>query len=321
MILGPGRRAVRARPDDEVGLPDRPPDDRRRRRSSREGTNAAGGDRGGPEVARHRRARDLLIVDDKNVALALAPGRRRRAPGRRRRSGSRTTAAGATTSVAIGTFLRDASAGLYNLYVVDPSEQQILVYYAGQRRQRLPGRPDRPPRRRPRRLEGRRAVHRRRHLRRRRRRHRPVRRRPERGLGAGRRAARRHAPPRAARTTRCSRRRATSGPAASTPGTSRTAGRRVRQGQGHVHRAVPPRRRQPGLGGRPRDVRRPRPAEDAPPTLVWATNDGRHLGGPRGRPRRRRRPRRCARRSSGSPSAARPRAHAVASPPGLAPLP
>ncbi|HET9680902.1 MAG TPA: hypothetical protein VFP19_02605, partial [Candidatus Limnocylindrales bacterium] len=29
---------------------------------------------------------------------------------------------------AIGTFLRDADAGLYNLYVVDPSQQQVLAY-------------------------------------------------------------------------------------------------------------------------------------------------------------------------------------------------
>jgi hypothetical protein len=73
-------------------------------------------------------ARDLLIVDEQNVLWRWRP--------------ANDQGAGTTTRVrvsdnagwgddirAIGTFLRDASAGLYNLYVVDPSEEQILVYY------------------------------------------------------------------------------------------------------------------------------------------------------------------------------------------------
>ena len=43
---------------------------------------------------------------------------------------------------AIGTFVRNADQGLYNLYIVDPSAKQILRLYAGRRRVRLPGRPD-----------------------------------------------------------------------------------------------------------------------------------------------------------------------------------
>ena len=237
-----------------------PADARRRRGSSRQGTNAAGGDRGGPEAprpgrdprpARRRRARTSSGAGDRPTT---------RAPGRRRRSGSRTTAAGATTSRGIGTFLRDASAGPLqplrrrSLGAADP---RLLP---GQRRRGFPAAPiDR--------LAVARdvskvddAVHRQRHLRHRRRPHRPVRRRPE---------------PRAGETDELP----DSARSASSPdysllasasdkrtgshlrlGQAEQPGRRDRQGQGHVHRAVPPRRRQPGLGGRPRDVRRPRPA-------------------------------------------------------------
>ena len=72
--------------------------------------------------------RDLLIVDEANVLWRWRP--------------ADDAGAGTTTRVrvsdsagwgddirAIGTFLRDASAGLYNFYVVDPSEEQVLVYY------------------------------------------------------------------------------------------------------------------------------------------------------------------------------------------------
>ncbi|HET7471686.1 MAG TPA: hypothetical protein VFJ71_01045, partial [Candidatus Limnocylindrales bacterium] len=71
--------------------------------------------------------RDLVIVDSKNVVWRWRP---------RDQSGVGTTtktrvegAAGWGDDVtAIGTFVRDASAGLYNVYVVDPSEQNILSY-------------------------------------------------------------------------------------------------------------------------------------------------------------------------------------------------
>ena len=89
-------------------------------------TKAAGATQG---VPRHMATagRDLLIVDDKNVVWRWRP--------------SDATGKGTTTRVrvlgaagwgddvtAIGTFVKNASAGLYNLYVVDPSEQNILAY-------------------------------------------------------------------------------------------------------------------------------------------------------------------------------------------------
>jgi hypothetical protein len=72
-------------------------------------------------------ARDVLIIDTRNVVWRW---RAKDAKG-----GGTTTivrvagAAGWGDDVRdVGTFVRDQSAGLYNLYVVDPSEQQILAY-------------------------------------------------------------------------------------------------------------------------------------------------------------------------------------------------
>ena len=81
---------------------------------------------------------DLLILDSKNVLWRWRPSTTTRQghadqghrPGRRlvgrRRDGHRHVPAG-------------RSRGLYNLYVVDPSEQQIQAYSAGRGRRRLPG--------------------------------------------------------------------------------------------------------------------------------------------------------------------------------------
>jgi hypothetical protein len=93
-----------------------------------EGTNAAGGVEAAPKFLALGATRDLLIVDEQNVLWRWRP--------------ANDKGAGTTTKIrvsnnsgwgddirGIGTFVRDASAGLYNLYVVDPSEQQVLVYY------------------------------------------------------------------------------------------------------------------------------------------------------------------------------------------------
>jgi hypothetical protein len=92
----------------------------------REKAKAAGSTQAAPKILATG-GRDLLVVDTRNVVW------RWRAKDSK---GNGTTtivrvagAAGWGDDVRdIGTFLRDKSAGLYNLYVVDPSEKNILAY-------------------------------------------------------------------------------------------------------------------------------------------------------------------------------------------------
>ena len=92
----------------------------------RDGTRAAGVTQAAPRMITVG-GPDLLVLDVKNVLWRWRP--------------ADDTGRGTTTIVkiigsaewgddlrAIGTFVRDASAGLYNFYVVDPSEQNILAY-------------------------------------------------------------------------------------------------------------------------------------------------------------------------------------------------
>lgn len=92
----------------------------------RQKTKAAGATEGVPRLLATG-ARDLVVVDDKNVVW-----RWRAADARGAGTTTRIRVAGAAgwgdDVVAVGTFVRNASAGLYNLYVVDPSEQNILAY-------------------------------------------------------------------------------------------------------------------------------------------------------------------------------------------------
>ena len=89
-------------------------------------TKVAAGTEGIPKLIATA-SRDLVIVDTKNVVWRWRP---------KDQSGAGTTTKvqieGATgwgdDVTAIGTFLRFVSAGLYNIYVVDPSEQNILAY-------------------------------------------------------------------------------------------------------------------------------------------------------------------------------------------------
>ncbi len=71
--------------------------------------------------------RDLLMLDDKNVLW-----RWRASDDKGKGTTSDVNVNGASQwgddITAIGTFLRDAERGLYNLYVVDPSEEQIRSY-------------------------------------------------------------------------------------------------------------------------------------------------------------------------------------------------
>jgi hypothetical protein len=75
--------------------------------------------------------RDLLIVDDKNVVWRW---RAKDAKGNGTTTKVRVagSAGWGDDVAAVGTFVRNASAGLYNLYVVDPSEQNILAYSPSQ---------------------------------------------------------------------------------------------------------------------------------------------------------------------------------------------
>jgi len=92
----------------------------------REGTRAAGVTEAAPRMLTVG-GPDLLVLDVKNVLWRWRP--------------ADDTGRGTTTIVkiigsaewgddlrAIGTFTRDVGAGLYNFYIVDPSEQEILAY-------------------------------------------------------------------------------------------------------------------------------------------------------------------------------------------------
>jgi hypothetical protein len=97
----------------------------------REGTKAPGAVEKAPKMIALGASRDLLVVDTANNLWRWRP--------------SDKVGGGTTTKVrvsnaaswgddirAIGTFLRNASAGLYNLYVADPSQKQIVYYQPAQ---------------------------------------------------------------------------------------------------------------------------------------------------------------------------------------------
>ena len=198
--------------------------------------------------------RDLLILDAKNALW-----RWRASNDAGKGTTNRITVNGASQwgndILAIGTYLRDTSRGLYNLYVIDPSEQQIRAYPPSGDGSGFPAKSSAW-------LATARAVdqmtvavHRRRHLRHRERRPRPLHLRQERRLGA------RASPA----TSCCARRRAR----CSSPGAGeRNEGRvytfdrsndrlaGLRQAQRRLRRAVPARGRR-RLGGPARDVHHP----------------------------------------------------------------
>ena len=92
----------------------------------REGNKAGGSTEATPRLIATG-GPDLLILDAKNVLWRWRPAD---AKGKGTTTMVHVTGASEWGSdvLAIGTFVRDASAGLYNLYVVDPSEQEILAY-------------------------------------------------------------------------------------------------------------------------------------------------------------------------------------------------
>ncbi len=88
---------------------------------------AQGKVKGVPKLITRGAVRDLVVVDDKNVVWRWRPSddAGHGTPTLVKVTGS---ASWGDDVVAIGTFLRNASAGLYNFYVVDPSVQNILAY-------------------------------------------------------------------------------------------------------------------------------------------------------------------------------------------------
>jgi hypothetical protein len=84
--------------------------------------------------------RDLLVLDNKNALWRWRPSN-----DAGKGTTTRVTVNGAAQwgndITAIGTYLRDAGRGLYNLYVVDPSEQQIRHYPPANDGSGFPSRP------------------------------------------------------------------------------------------------------------------------------------------------------------------------------------
>ena len=75
-----------------------------------------------------RRAARTCWSSTRRTSCGAGGRRTPRARGRWPASGSPSQRTWGATSSAIGTYVRNAEDGLYNLYVIDPSEQQILRY-------------------------------------------------------------------------------------------------------------------------------------------------------------------------------------------------
>ena len=94
----------------------------------REGNTVLGRKEGAPKLMAVG-GRDLVIVDDRNTVWRWSPANSSGAGTLRRySSGVFGSAEWGEDILAIGTFIRNTDANLYNLYVVDPSSQQVLRY-------------------------------------------------------------------------------------------------------------------------------------------------------------------------------------------------
>ena len=113
---------------DEGRLPDRPQDQEGHARRPRTGRRPSAGRSPTPRfLARRRPGPAHPRLEERPVALA--PGRRHGQGHAVQGHASRAPRRWGDDVIGIGTFLRDAGrSGLYNLYVVDPSEQQIQAY-------------------------------------------------------------------------------------------------------------------------------------------------------------------------------------------------
>jgi hypothetical protein len=93
----------------------------------RAGTKVGGSTEGAPKLIALGATRDLLIVDVKNLLWRWRPADAA-GKGTPTKVKVSTSASWGDDILAIGTFLKNKSQGLYNFYVVDPSQQQILAY-------------------------------------------------------------------------------------------------------------------------------------------------------------------------------------------------
>lgn len=105
----------------------------------REGTKAAGSTEAAPRLLTMG-GPDLLVLDAKNVLWRWRPAD---AKGRGTTTKVKVTGAAewGDDVLALGTFLHVPAAGLYNLYIVDPSEQEILAYAPAADGSGFPGAP------------------------------------------------------------------------------------------------------------------------------------------------------------------------------------
>jgi hypothetical protein len=106
----------------------------------REGTKAQGGVEAAPKLMTLGASRDLLVVDTANVLWRWRPSDKAGA-GTTTKPRVSNAASWGDDIRAIGTFIRNVSAGLYNIYVVDPSERQIVYYVPAQDGAGFPGDP------------------------------------------------------------------------------------------------------------------------------------------------------------------------------------
>jgi hypothetical protein len=93
----------------------------------RAGLKAAGSTEGAPKFIALGAVRDLLIVDEKNILWRWRPADTT-GKGTPTKVKVSTSASWGDDILAIGTFLKSKPNALYNFYVVDPSQQQILAY-------------------------------------------------------------------------------------------------------------------------------------------------------------------------------------------------
>ncbi len=105
----------------------------------RAGRKAAGATQSEPRLIAVG-VRDLLILDAKNVLWRWRAANKK-GDGTLTRVRVQGASGWGDDILAMGTFVRSASEGLYNLYVVDPSEKQILAYSPARDGSGFPSRP------------------------------------------------------------------------------------------------------------------------------------------------------------------------------------